>query len=356
MREENADMRTWPASELQAICTQIFDAAGSPHEESAWVTETLVRSNLVGHDSHGIVRMGFYIGRIEKGELKPGAPFEIERETRAMAVVNGHQGWGQVIARRAMRIAIDKAGDSSVGIVALRDCQHIGRVGEWLSMAAAENMIGLAFVNSRGGPGHVAPWGGIDRRLKPNVIGFSAPSGMEWPVLVDLSASVVAGGKIEVALFEGKQLPEGCLIDVQGNPTTDPKVFYGPQGGAMLPLGGIAGHKGYALNIMADLMAGALTGSGCSGQKDTLSGNGVVFQVINIADFVPVSEFVSTVQELVAWVKSSRRQAGVSEILFPGEVEYRTAQRRLREGFPVPQSLWQEIVEIGDCLGVAVPS
>src|SRR3990172_6066031 len=188
-------------------------------------------------------------------------------------------------------------------------------------MAAAENMIGLAFANSRGGIGPVAPWGGIDRRLKPNPLAFAAPSGEAWPVLVDMTATVVAGGKIKAALLDGKQLPEGSLIDHQGNPTNDPAVFFASPAGAMLPMGGPVGHKGYGLNIMADLLSGALSGSGCSGQDIGLTGNGLFLQAINIADFIDLKDFIATVQELIGWVKSSRKQSGVSEILFPGEPE-----------------------------------
>ncbi len=348
-------MTMWKSpQELLSVGVQIFDAAGSPHAESVAAMQSMVQANLAGHDSHGFLRIPFYTERIETGQLMPGAPYEVEHESRAMAVVNGHQGWGQVIARRAMQTAIDKARDSSVGIVSVRNSQHIGRLGEWVSMAAEQNMIGLAWVNSRGGQGLMAPWGGIDRRLKPNPQAFACPSGEAWPVLVDTTFAVVAGGKIEVALFEGKQLPPGTLIDAQGNPTTDPATFYASPPGAMLPLGGPVGHKGYALNIMSDLMAGALTGSGVSGQKVTYSGNGVLFEAINVADFTPLDEFVATVQGLMAWCKSSRKAPGVSEILFPGEIEYRTTQKRLAEGIPIAEALWDKVAETGKHFGVMV--
>ncbi len=338
--------------ELVDVGVQIFDAAGSPHEESVQAMQSMVQANLAGHDSHGFLRVPFYLDRIETGQLKPGTPLEVERESRAMAVLNGNQGWGQVIARKAMQMAIAKARDCSVGIVSVRNSQHIGRLGEWVAMAAEQNMVGLAWVNSRGGQGWVAPWGGIERKLKPNPQAFACPSGEAWPVLVDTTFTVVAGGKIEAALFEGKQLPPGALIDAEGNPTTDPATFYGPPQGAMLPLGGPAGHKGYALNIMSDLMAGALTGSGVSGEKVPHSGNGVLFEAIHIADFTELDKFVASVQGLMAWCKSSRKAPGVTEILFPGEIEYRTTQRRLAQGIPIAEALWDKVLETGRQLGV----
>jgi len=346
-------VRYMSLEELKRIGTLLFDAAGSPHEESEIVSEALVNSSLVGHDSHGVLRFPGYVSRIKSGHLMPGAPFTIERETRAVAVVNGHQGWGQVIARKAMKIAIEKARDCSVGNVVVRGSQHIGRVGEYPAMAAAENMIGFAFVNSHGiGEEKVVPWGGLDRRFTPNPIAFAAPTGEEWPVLVDITTSVVPEGKVRYAYYKGDQLPPGCIVDHEGNPITDPATFYGTPPGAILPLGGIVGHKGTGLAMITELLGGALSGAGCNGQQITETGNGVFFQVINIADFLPVDEFIATTQELIAWVKSSRARPVVSEVLIPGEPEYRASVERRATGIPVPDSVWEEIVQTAGELGL----
>jgi uncharacterized oxidoreductase len=341
------------AEELRRIGTLLLDTAGSPHAESEIVSGMLVRSSLAGHDSHGVLRLAPYVSQIKSGQLRPGAPFELVRETRAMAVIDGHQGWGPVVAHRAMEIAMDKARECSVGTVVVRGSQHIGRVGEYPAMAAGQQMIGLAAVNSHGlGEEKVAPWGGLDRRLTPNPIAFAAPTGEEWPVLVDVTTSVVPDGKVRYALHAGQQLPVGSIIDHEGNPTTDPADLIGPPPGAILPLGGPVGHKGFGLGVMMELLGGALSGSGCSGQRTPDTGQGVFFQAINIADFVPYGEFIATVQELIAWIKSSRRQAGVDEILIPGEPEYRRARQRLKEGIPVADSIWDEIVQTAAELGV----
>ena len=215
-------------------------------------------------------------------------------------------------------------------------------------------MIGMAVVNSYGTTGSVAPWGGAERRLSPNPIAFAIPSGGPWPVMVDITTSVFPEGKVRVARYAGKQLPEGVIIDADGNPTTDPAAFYGPPQGALLPLGGIVGHKGFALGIVAELLAGALSGAGCTGKEKEETGNGIYFQAINIAALIPYDEFIETVQEQIAWVKSARPQPGVSEVLFPGEPEYRTAQQRGADGIPVEDSIWQEMVETADSLGVTI--
>ena len=347
-------MKYLSAAQLQEIGTRILDAAGSPHAESETVCEVLVRANLLGHDSHGVMRIPQYVGEIRSGAIRPGTPIEIERETAASAVIQAHQGWGPVIARQAMRLAIDKARQVAIGTVVVRGSQHVGRVGEYPTMAAEEKMIGMAVVNSYGTTGSVAPWGGAERRLSPNPIAFAIPSGGPWPVMVDITTSVFPEGKVRVTRYAGKQLPDGVIIDADGNPTTDPAAFYGPPEGALLPLGGIVGHKGFALGIVAELLAGALSGAGCTGKETEETGNGIYFQAINIDALLPYDEFIETVQQQIAWVKSARPQPGVSEVLFPGEPEYRTAQQRGADGIPVEDSIWQEMVETADSLGVTI--
>ena len=347
-------MKYLTADQLQDICTRILDAAGSPHAESEAVCEVLVRANLFGHDSHGVMRIPQYVGQIRSGAIRPGTPIEIERETPASAVIQAHQGWGMVIARQAMRLAIEKARQVAVGTVVVRGSQHVGRVGEYPTMAAEEGMIGMAVVNSYGTTGSVAPFGGAERRLSPNPIAFAMPSGGPWPVMVDITTSVFPEGKIRVTRYAGKQLPEGVIVDAGGNPTTDPAAFYGSPPGALLPLGGIVGHKGFALGIVAELLAGALSGAGVTGKERDVTGNGVYFQAINIDALLPYDDFIHTVQEQIAWVKSARPQPGVSEVLFPGEPEYRTAQQRSAHGIPVEDSIWQEITETAETLGVTI--
>ena len=347
-------MKLIKAPELEQIGTRLFDAVGSPHDESEIVSEVLVRSSLMGHDSHGVLRFPQYVKDIQSGELKPGAPFEVLRETPASALVEGHQGWGMVIARKAMQLAIEKARQSAVGLVIVRGSQHVGRLGEYPTMAAAENMVGMATVNSYGHGAPVAPWGALEGRLAPNPFAFAIPSGVEWPILVDVTTSAVPEGKVRVARYAGKSLPEGCILDAGGNPTTDPAAFYGPPMGALLPLGGAMGHKGYGLGLVAELLAGVLSGVGFSGQENERKGNGVFFQAINVSAFAPLEEFTQTVQEQIAWIKSARRAPGVDEILIPGEPEHRTAQQRSAEGIPLPDSVWEEMVSTAEKLGVTI--
>jgi uncharacterized oxidoreductase len=346
--------RSVSAEELQQLGTRLFDAAGSPHEESTVISEILVRSSLMGHDSHGIVRFVEYINRLKAKELKPGAPFEIVQEAPCLAVVDGHGGWGALTARRAMQLAIEKARQSGVGTVVIRNCAHIGRLGEYSAMAAAAGMMGAVFVNSHGSRDMVAPWGGIEARLSANPLSWAAPTGYDWPFMVDVTTSVLPEGKVRVALHSGKKLPEGCLIDHEGKPSTNPADLYASPPGALLTLGGVVGHKGYGLNLGMELFAGALSGAGCVGQQNLVSGNGVFLQAISISHFIPLDHFTASVQDLIRHVKSARTRPEVAEILVPGEIEYRNQRQRLAEGIPVSDGIWEQLLGAATELGVTL--
>ena len=338
---------------LRRLGTAILDASGSPRERSAWVVETLLRSNLAGHDSHGIMRLLQYAAHLSEGHIQPKADIVTLRETTCTAVLDARRTWGQVAARDAMERAIDGAVRHGISVVALVNCPHIGRLGEYVLMAAERDMIGMAFVNSQtSGKGNVVPWGGIKGRFTPTPLAYSAPSGYEWHVLVDITASVMPEGKVRDHLYRGAQLPEGVIVDADGNSTRDARDFYGPPMGGILPLGGPAGHKGYALGVMIEMLAGGLSGAGYVSEAAAAHGNGVLFQVMNIEAFEDVESFKRRTRALIDHVKSSRPRAGVDEVLFPGEPEYRSAKRRERAGIDLPESLWRAIGKLAAELGV----
>ena len=346
--------RVFKREELEEIGTRIFDAGGSPHEESKLVSEVLVRSSMMGHDSHGVVRFIEYSRWIQSKAIVPGAPFEVVQEVPSLAVVNGNYGWGPLVASKAMKLAIRKARESGVGTVVIRNGMHIGRLGEYSVMPAAEGMIGSIFVNSYGGIDRMAPWGGIEPRLSPNPLSWAIPTGLEWPLLVDITTSVMPEGKVRVALHSGKQLPEGVLIDSDGKPTTNPADLYERRGGAILPFGGIVGHKGYGLNLVAEVLAGALSGVGCRGDESAKNGNGVFLQAMDVARFVPLKQFTENVQRFITHIKSSRPLPGVEEVLIPGEIEYRAFKRSSEEGVRVDEGIWNEIVMTASGVGVSL--
>lgn len=348
-------MPNFTAQRLEEMAAEVFIAAGVPDGEARTVAQSLTLANLVGHDSHGIMRVPQYIQMIQQGTIVPGAPTEVVMDTPQLAAIDGHWNFGMVVARRAMEMAIHKAEEHGVAVVSVRQLNHIARVGEYPEMAALRGFVGLAMSNSHGAGQQVAPYGGTARKLAPNVIAAAFPTGREFPVLIDITTSTLPEGKVRLYLNRGEPLPPGSVIDDQGHPTTDPAAYYGPPPGALLPMGGYFAHKGYALTLMADIFAGAFSGAGCTREGATRAGNPLFLLVVDPARFRPLEDFEKEVSNLIDYVKDSPKVEGCDEILVPGEHGFQTKQRRLKEGIPVEDETWSQIVEVAEKLGIHFP-
>jgi len=346
-------MPVFTVSRLQTIASEILHAAGATANESDTVAHALVDANLEGHDSHGVVRVPEYVRRMEAKLIQVGAKLEVVKEGDAFAVLDGNWGWGQVIGRQTMQLAMEKA--SRVGAVAIAVCQsnHLGRIGDYPRMAAERGMAAVMFVNSHGGGKIVAPWGGRERRLSANPIAMAVPRRSAPPIVLDISTSTIAGGKVTVALNSKKAIPPGCVIDAGGRPSTNPADFFGPPEGALLPFGG---HKGFALSLLVDILAGALSGAGCSRPTTSRAANSFLAFVIDIDKFRGCAAFDQDVDQLVDYVKSSQLAEGFSEILIPGEPERRERERRTKMGIPVDDETWRQIAQTAGRYGVPVPA
>ena len=345
-------MPIFSADQLEKAGVSLFEAAGVPSDEAQIVSESLVKSNLAGHDSHGVIRIPQYIALLKKGDIVPGAKVEVVKENPNTAVLDGNWGFGQVTARKAMKLAIDKAETNFLSSVTMSRSNHVGRLGEYPVMAAKRNMVGMIAVNNHGAAQCMAAWGGIERRLSPNPMAISMPTGTDDPVLLDITTAVVAEGKVRVKRNRGEELPEGCIIDAKGNPSTDPNDFY--KGGAILPFGGVVGHKGYGLGFVLDILAGALSGAGCSRADAPRFGNAVFIMVINIENFMDAEGFKEHVDGLIEYVKSSPKMPGINEILFPGEIEAKERKKRLESGIFIEDETWEQIARSADELGVDI--
>ncbi len=338
---------------LREVGYQLFEASGCTADDARAVVDHLVESNLFGHDSHGAIRYYEYTRAIREGRFQPRATPEIVREKPSTAVVDAGGALGQVGATFAMNLAIEKARQHGLATVTLRNTSHVGRAGAYPLMAARQkNMIGLAFVNAGRLGYQIAPFGGLEGRLSTNPIAFSAPRPDTDPILVDMTTSVVAEGKVRVAINQGVEVPEGWLINAQGNPTTDPNDFRADPPGAILPMGGVVAHKGYSLGLVVELLGGALSGEGCAAGSRTMHSNGVLFTVYNIDHFTELSTYFEEVEALLEHVKSSRLAPGFNEILAPGEPEFRNAQRKESEGIEIDETTWEYICQEGRILGL----
>jgi uncharacterized oxidoreductase len=320
----------------------LFEAAGAPAAEAELTAQELVTSSLMGHDSHGALRIPEYLEAITKGQILPGARISVERRSPTTAVVDCGLNFGPVGAHQAMATAVQLAKEQKTACVITRRCHHVGRLGAYVQVAAAQDLIALATCNSPVYGHFVLPWGGKQGRLATNPLAYAVPTGGD-PILADLSTSVAPEGKIRYHRNEGKPLPPGWVLDAQGNPTTDAAAFYGPPMGGILPLGGSAGHKGYALGLLVEILGSALAGARSTDPE--IVGNGVCFLVLDLSAFCPIDRFKGLMDGLVAYVKSSPPAPGFAEVLVPGELEFRTLRRRSHEGVPLDEVTWRAIQE-----------
>jgi uncharacterized oxidoreductase len=331
----------------------ILRAAAVSEEETQIVRRHMIGANLVGHDSHGVILLHTYMDRIKRGHIVPGAKFEIVREGPTTARINGNWGFGQVVSERAMQLAIDKAKIYQVAAITVFHQSHVGRVGDYPLMAARAGMIGIMTADSGKTSKAVAPFGGRVARLGTNPICIAMPSDLPGPVFIDMATSAVAAGKLSVARNRKQAIPYGWIVDKDGNPTTDPLAYYA--GGAILPVGGDQGHKGYGLSFMVEILSGLLTGLGFGIDPKGPHNDGVFMAAFAVEAFRPLDEFKREIAEFVAYVKDTPPAEGFPEVLYPGEIEYRTEQQRRREGIPIEDETWRQLTALAEAAGVALP-
>ncbi len=342
--------------QLKCLSTAIFKRLGAPDDTAECVADHLVEANLAGHDSHGVMRIMQYVNFIDTGKLQPTARMLVVEEEAASAVVDGGGGFGQVIARDAMLLAMKKARAGGVGAVSVRNCSHTGRIGTYTEMAAQAGLVGIAMTNSGGGGQLVAPFGGTARRLSTNPISIAAPSGGPHPIMLDIASSVAPEGKVRNYFLAGKSVPPGWMIDAAGNPTTNPADFYAKPGGALMPLGGAVGYKGFGLAFMIDILAGALSGAGCIRPDAVYEGDGMLAIALDVQQFTPLSVFQQRVAEMAKFVKSCPTAPGFDQIYVPGEIEASQRERRMRDGVSVDSAVWAQIEQVCNRLGINAPT
>jgi len=343
------------AEALEEVTRRIFHAAGMPEEDARITARFIVESNVTGHDSHGVVAVPGYVRNMGKGYIVAGAPTEVVKEGPAYAIVDGHRNLGHVVAYRATKMAIEKARDTTISCVAVRNVGHMGRMGAYPEMAAREGMFGMICTGSGGVVHSVAPYGGTKGRTGTNPIAMAFPSDLDGPILLDMATSVHATGKIRVYQRQGVPLPPDWLIDREGRPTTNPEDFYA--GGAHRTFGGLAGYKGYGLSFFVEILSGIVTRDGHArdtGGADYAPGfsNGSIIVVINTESFVPLETLKKEIGDLTQWMKSSPPAQGFDGVLYPGEPEARTRRERLANGIPLDDTTWEEIRKLAQEYGL----
>ena len=343
-------MPTIAADQLQDLAARLLQGAGASEEEAAIVARHCIAANLAGHDSHGIIQVPTYIARIQQKHIVPGASFEIVQETPTTTVIDGHWGFGFVVSERAMQLTIEKARQNNVAAATVYRQSHVGRLTDYPLMAAEAGMIGLMTADSGRGPKSVAPFGGRTARLGTNPLCLAVPSNLAAPLYIDIATSAVAAGKIGVARQRGSNIPEGWVIDREGQPTTDPNDLR--QGGALLPLGGSEGHKGYGLGVMIEIFSGILTGLGFGVETSGRHNDGCFIAAFNVSAFRPLDEFKEQVTEFAHYLTTSPPAKGIDRVYYPGELEHVRTQQRLAEGIFVEEVTWERLKTLADEFGV----
>jgi hydroxycarboxylate dehydrogenase B len=343
------------SARLTGIAHRVFVAAGSAEAEAQIIADHLVEANLKGHDSHGVGMIPSYLRNLGGGKAAANQPGRIVTDAGAMLVYDGERGYGQIVARNATLIGIERAQGDGVAVVALRNAHHIGRVGTYGEMCAASGLVSLHFVNITDQRPSVAPWRGRDGRFGTNPVCIALP-GPEpaRPIISDMATSRIAMGKVRVARNKGETIAPDTLLDTDGNPTTDPHVMYRRPRGALLTFGE---HKGYALAFICEMLAGAVTGSGTMRpeRQDAESvTNGMLMIVIDPSRLVDRAWMLDEIAAMTAYVTNSPPRRPDEPVLIPGDPERANRARRLKEGVPIDDETWREIAAAARAVNVLV--
>ncbi len=336
---------------LLVFCARVFEKLGVPHEDALIAAEAIVSSNLRGVDTHGVIRMLVYSAKLKGGFINPRPNLRPLRETKGTALIDGGNGFGQIVGYRAMQVAIEKAKDVGVSCVSVRNSNHFGTCAHFSMMALPQDMIGLAFTNASA---QIAPTGGAEKMLANNPWSIAVPAGERFPVVLDMANSVVARGKIRQAAKEERPIPPEWAVDKNGQPTTDPKAALE---GFLLPVGG---YKGYGITLMVDLLTGVLANS-CYGPRvqgldviEAIGGVGHTFMAIDVAAFDEVAEFKARMDVYIDQIKGSKKAAGVEAIYLPGELEFLKERDRRQKGILLHPNIVKDLRKIAEENGIAL--
>lgn len=335
---------------IRHFSNQLLMKVDVPQEEAEIITEVLLEADLREIHSHGFLRLPIYIERIQKGMITNSVHINVEQENPVLALLDGNYGAGQVVAYKAMEKSIEKAEQSGIGLVAVKNSNHFGITAYYSLMAAKKDKIGIVISN-------VAPLmpaiGGAEKVIGNNPISIAAPSAEEDPIVLDMALSNTAFGKVLFAKEKNQSIPEGWGVDAKGIPTTDPNDVI--KGGFLSPVGG---PKGFGLALMAEILTGVLTGGHFSkmipsmydlNQKQSISH---FMLTIDIKQLIPLEIYYSGIKQLVSYIKNSKKADGTDQIYMPGEIEFLKEKKNLETGVPMEEQTFHNLNELAKNLGV----
>ncbi|KON88996.1 lactate dehydrogenase [Sporosarcina globispora] len=347
-------MNTYNESELKQFCEKVLENMGMCKDYSEVVADSLIKANLEGTDSHGISRLPIYAKRFMDKRIKVNPDVKITKKAPSVLQVDGDNGLGHIVSWKAIKEGIDTAKETGTAAIGIRNSNHFGTASYFCQMACEENLACVGFTNS---PPGIAPWGGKEAFFGTNPIAFGFPTGNDQPVIIDLSTSIAARGKIILAAKQGTEIPDDWAIDENGYPTKDPAAALN---GSVLPLGGA---KGAALALAVEILTGVLSGAAFGphvknlyDDNETENANvGHFFLLLDIEKFMDLSLFFSAIQNLLKEMKEVPKKPDAREIRYPGERRKRESDGRLLTGIKLSGNVEQDLKELGDKFNIPFP-
>jgi L-2-hydroxycarboxylate dehydrogenase (NAD+) len=340
-----------PSPRVCRFLTTALERLGLPAADAATVAQLMTEAEVQGSDGHGVIRLVPYARRIRAGGINLRPDIRVVKEKAAMALIDGDNGMGHLVMKKATELAIAKARQCGVAWVGSRLSNHAGPASLYARMALPHDMVGMYF--AVGNANHLPPWGGLDMLLSTNPIAVAVPAGEEPAVVLDMATTVAAYGKVKAKAQRGEQMPVGWMIDRQGQPLTDPKRA---DEGFLMPIGG---YKGYGLAMVVGLLAGTLNGAAMGTEvidfnKDqaTITNTGQAILVIDPDAFGEVDAFKARVDKLVRELRASERMPGVDRIWMPGEQSHAKRLANEREGLALPAALRTQLDDFAHEIGI----
>ncbi len=338
---------------LTDFVTLIFTSAGASEAFAAKVAHHLVAANLKGHDSHGVGMVPAYVGSIRNGHLTVDAEAKLIKDNGAVLLVDGQFGFGQVVGSQATAMAIDRAKETGIVCMGVRNCHHLGRIGSYGEQCAEAGMVSIHFVNVVGHGPLVSPFAGRERRMSTNPFCCVVPRTDGPPIVLDMATSAIAQGKVRVAYMKGVEVPDGALIDEAGLATNDPKVMFEEPFGSLGPFGA---HKGYGLAVMCELLGGGLAGEWTAqpgNARENTIVNHMLMMVLDPAAFGGLDSFQREVTAMVDYLHTTTPAAGVDQVRVPGDPERESVAARSVDGIPIDENSWNGILNAAEVAGVS---
>jgi LDH2 family malate/lactate/ureidoglycolate dehydrogenase len=339
------NLRHLPVDQATQFIADVFISTGIPSADAKTVAHLMVQSDLAGADGHGIFRLPAYVKRIKAGGINLHPNIRYEREQGAITLINGDNALGHLVMAKAVETAIIKSKQFGVCWVGSHFGNHSGAASVYVRKIAEAGLIGIYM--AVGNANHMAPWGGIDLLLSTNPIAIAVPAGEQPIVLLDIATTVAAYGKVKLAFQKGEMIPEGWMIDKNGNPLIDPSRA---SEGSLLPIGG---HKGYGLALMISLLAGSLNNASVGKETidfnmrhDLITNTGQAIIAVDPSAFGDPKDFIMRVRKVVNDIKNSTKLPGVQNIHIPGEGADKLAKERSQNGIPISQEL---LNTLNDC-------